>query len=72
MKRLKGPEVTRFKGLGEISPGEFKRFISTDMHLTAVDVPSMGLVHKTLEFFMGKNTPARKTFIVKNLDPAVI
>ena len=72
MKRLKGPEVTRFKGLGEISPGEFKQFISTDMHLTAVDVPSMGIVHKTLEFFMGKNTPTRKSFIVKNLDPAVI
>jgi topoisomerase-4 subunit B len=72
MKRLKGHEVTRFKGLGEISPGEFKQFISTDMHLTAVDVPSMGIVHKTLEFFMGKNTPTRKSFIIKNLDPAVI
>lgn len=72
MKRLKGPEVTRFKGLGEISPGEFKQFISTDAHLVAVEVPSMGIVHKTLEFFMGKNTPTRKSFIVKNLDPAVI
>jgi topoisomerase IV subunit B len=72
VKRLKGPEVTRFKGLGEINPGEFKRFISTDMHLTPVELPSMGIVQKTLEFFMGKNTPTRKSFIVKNLDPAVI
>jgi DNA gyrase/topoisomerase IV subunit B len=72
VKRLKGPEVTRFKGLGEINPGEFKQFISSDMHLTAVELPSMGNVHKTLEFFMGKNTPTRKSFIVKNLDPEVI
>ena len=72
VKRLGKPEVTRFKGLGEINPAEFKRFISSDMHLTAVDVPSMSNVHRTLEFFMGKNTPTRKSFIVKNLDPAVI
>jgi topoisomerase IV subunit B len=72
MKRLRGPEVTRFKGLGEISPGEFKQFMAADMHLTAVDVPSVGAVHKTLEFFMGKNTPERKSFIVKNLDLAVM
>ena len=71
-ERLKGPEVTRFKGLGEISPSEFKRFISGDDHLTPVDVPSMGVVQKTLEFFMGKNTPTRKAFIMKNLNPEVI
>ena len=45
MKRLKGPEVTRFKGLGEISPKEFKQFMSDDMRLTPVQIPSMGGVH---------------------------
>ena len=67
MKRLKGTEVTRFKGLGEISPKEFKQFMSDDMRLTPVQVPSMAGVHRTLEFLMGKNTPERKKFIVNNL-----
>lgn len=70
--RLASPEVTRFKGLGEISPAEFKHFIATDDHLTPVDVPSMGVVQRTLEFFMGKNTPSRKEFIMRNLNPEVI
>jgi topoisomerase-4 subunit B len=67
MARLKGPEVTRFKGLGEISPGEFKQFIGPDMRLTPVQIQSMGGVRKTLEFLMGKNTPERRKFIVTNL-----
>ena len=67
MKRLKGNEVTRFKGLGEISPKEFKQFMGADIRLTEVQIQSMGGVHKTLEFLMGKNTPERKKFIVNNL-----
>ncbi len=67
MKRLKTPEVTRFKGLGEISPKEFKQFMGDDMRLTEVQIQSMGNVHKTLEFLMGKNTPERRKFIVNNL-----
>ena len=60
-------EITRFKGLGEISPGEFKQFIGDDIRLTPVHVASMGDVEKNLQFFMGKNTPERKKFIVDNL-----
>jgi len=67
MARMKGNEVTRFKGLGEISPNEFKQFIGPDIRLTEVQIQSMGNVHKTLEFLMGKNTPERKKFIVNNL-----
>jgi topoisomerase IV subunit B len=67
MARLKGPEVTRFKGLGEISPHEFKQFMGDSIRLTEVQIQSMGSVHKTLEFLMGKNTPERKKFIVNNL-----
>src|SRR5690349_16024453 len=52
MTRLKGNEVTRFKGLGEISPREFKQFMGADMRLTEVQIQSMGSVHKTLEFLM--------------------
>jgi topoisomerase-4 subunit B len=72
LKRLKGAEVTRFKGLGEISPGEFKQFIGADMRLTPVQVPSMGGVRRTLEFLMGKNTPERRKFIVNNLRVEVL
>ncbi len=72
MARMRGAEVTRFKGLGEISPGEFKQFISTDIRLTPVQIQSMGNVHKTLEFLMGKNTPERKKFIVTNLISDVV
>jgi topoisomerase-4 subunit B len=67
VERLRGPEITRFKGLGEISPGEFKQFISSDDRLTPVSVGSMGDVKQALEFYMGKNTPARKEFIIENL-----
>ena len=73
LEELKSPEVTRFKGLGEISPGEFKRFISDgDMRLLQVQVRAMNEVPKALEFFMGKNTPQRKEFIVDNLISEVL
>lgn len=62
-----GIEVTRFKGLGEISPNEFKPFISKDMRLVPVTVGQLSDVRPTLEFYMGKNTPERKEFIMSNL-----
>jgi topoisomerase-4 subunit B len=65
--RLRNPEITRFKGLGEISPGEFKQFITTDDRLVPVTVGPMGDVKEALDFYMGKNTPARKEFIIENL-----
>ena len=68
---IKGPEVTRFKGLGEISPKEFGQFIGDGIRLVQVSVGSMGEVEKSLDFFMGKNTPARKDFIVENVGTAV-
>jgi DNA gyrase subunit B/topoisomerase-4 subunit B len=66
-ERLRGHEITRFKGLGEISPGEFKQFISSAERLVPVSVGSMGDVKQALDFYMGKNTPARKEFIIENL-----
>lgn len=63
----KGIEVTRFKGLGEISPGEFKQFISKEMRLLPVMIQNLSDIKPTLEFYMGKNTPARKSFIMQNL-----
>jgi len=67
LAELSKPEVTRFKGLGEISPKEFGQFIGDDMRLLSVDIDSIASVPKALEFFMGKNTPERKEFIVNNL-----
>jgi topoisomerase-4 subunit B len=67
LKKLKNNEVTRFKGLGEISPKEFKQFISNDDHLRRVTVGSMSDVKEALDFFMGKNTPARKEYIIERL-----
>ncbi|MFW5740947.1 MAG: DNA topoisomerase IV subunit B [Planctomycetota bacterium] len=64
---IKGAEVTRFKGLGEISPREFKQFIGEDIRLEPVVFASMSVVEQSLDFFMGKNTPARKQFIIDNL-----
>jgi len=72
LDQIKGPEVTRFKGLGEISPKEFGQFIGEGMRLVQVSVGSMGEVQKSLDFFMGKNTPARKDFIVENLSTEVL
>ncbi len=60
-------EITRFKGLGEISPHEFGQFIGKDMRLEQVTIGSFGDIKPTLEFYMGKNTPERKTFIMNNL-----
>lgn len=68
MKELKkGVEVTRFKGLGEISPQEFKQFIGPEIRLVPVTVNSFSDIKPTLQFYMGKNTPERKKFIMKNL-----
>ncbi len=72
MDRLRGPEVTRFKGLGEISPKEFDNFIGEDIRLQQVRVRAMSEVTKALEFYMGKNTPQRKEFIVDNLIHEVV
>lgn len=63
----KGVEVTRFKGLGEISPDEFQQFIGKDIRLTQVTVNTFSDIKPTLEFYMGKNTPERKAFIMQNL-----
>ncbi len=71
-----GAEVTRFKGLGEINPDEFGQFIrerkdgdpeDVGMHLTPVSIRSLKMVPKVLQFYMGKNTPERKDFIVHHL-----
>lgn len=67
MDAIKGHEITRFKGLGEISPKEFGQFIGEDIRLLSVAVNAIGDVARLLEFFMGKNTPARRDFIVDNL-----
>ncbi len=64
---ISSPEVTRFKGLGEISPGEFKQFIGDDIRLISVNIRSMKNIRQTLEFYMGKNTPERRTYIMENL-----
>jgi topoisomerase IV subunit B len=63
----KGVEITRFKGLGEISPHEFKQFISKDIRLVPVIIQNLSDIKPTLEFYMGKNTPNRKAFIMQNL-----
>ena len=60
-------EVTRFKGLGEISSNEMGRFIGEDIKLVPVEVSQLKSVPKLLEFYMGKNTPQRREFIVNNL-----
>ena len=67
LKDLARPEVTRFKGLGEISPKEFNHFIGERMRLTTVSIKAKSEIGKWLKFFMGKNTPERRAFIVKNL-----
>lgn len=68
MKKLgTRPEVTRFKGLGEISPDEFARFISDDMRLQPVMMLPDTHIQQLLEYYMGKNTPARQDFIIGNL-----
>ena len=61
------PEITRFKGLGEISPDEFRNFIGPDMRLEQVTLHKTDQVQKLLEYYMGKNTPERQNFIIDNL-----
>ncbi len=74
IKALKGNknmnvEITRFKGLGEISPREFKQFIGSDIRLTPVTLDSVSEIDRVLSFYMGKNTPARRQYIMENLVP---
>lgn len=67
VKQISSPEVTRFKGLGEISPSEFGQFIGPDIRLVEVNIKSLSSVHHDIEFYMGKNTPVRRDFIMENL-----
>lgn len=61
------PEITRFKGLGEISPDEFKHFIGEDIRLDPVMLDKDMSIEELLSFYMGKNTPTRQEFIIENL-----
>jgi len=63
----KNPEITRFKGLGEISPDEFKYFIGADIRLEPVILTKDASIDSILSYFMGKNTPERQDFIIDNL-----
>ncbi len=68
IKKLgRNPEITRFKGLGEISPDEFKHFIGDDMRLDPVRLDAHESIKGMLKFFMGKNTPERQQYIIRNL-----
>lgn len=68
MEALSGkPEITRFKGLGEISPDEFQHFIGDDIRLEPVMLDKAMSIENLLEFYMGKNTPDRQKFIIENL-----
>ncbi len=64
---LPGPEITRFKGLGEINPSEFKNFIGPDMRLSRVEVENLPAAPHILDFYMGKNTPERRSYIMDRL-----
>lgn len=65
--KITAVETTRFKGLGEISPKEFKQFIGPDIRLKSVTLDSLSEVHKVLSFYMGKNTPMRRKYIMEHL-----
>ncbi|MGO1751422.1 MAG: toprim domain-containing protein, partial [Psychroflexus sp.] len=68
LKKIKGkPEITRFKGLGEISPDEFVNFIGEDIRLDPVMLDRDQSIEELLKFYMGKNTPQRQDFIIDNL-----
>ena len=67
LKKGKQLEITRFKGLGEISPKEFGQFIGSDIRLTKVAVEHIHDVRDLLTFYMGKNTETRKQYIMENL-----
>jgi len=66
-KNKRQVEITRFKGLGEISPKEFKQFIGADMRLKQVNIDTLSEVPQVLEFYMGKNTPDRRDYIMEHL-----
>ncbi len=61
------PEITRFKGLGEISPDEFSHFIGKSIRLDPVTLSQEETIHKLLDYYMGKNSPERQEFIIRNL-----
>jgi DNA gyrase/topoisomerase IV subunit B len=63
----KSAEITRFKGLGEITPSEFKQFIGDQMRLSQVEYAAKPDAAGILGFYMGKNTPERKDYIMENL-----
>ncbi|WP_419211414.1 DNA topoisomerase IV subunit B [Maribacter sp. X9] len=68
INKLSGkPEITRFKGLGEISPDEFRHFIGDDIRLEPIMLDKALSIEELLSFYMGKNTPDRQKFIIKNL-----
>ncbi|MBL7827554.1 MAG: type IIA DNA topoisomerase subunit B [Saprospiraceae bacterium] len=68
VKKLRGkPEITRFKGLGEISPSEFGAFIGDEIRLDPVILPEDTNLDHVLDYYMGKNTPERQDFIIENL-----
>ena len=67
MKKLKNHEITRFKGLGEISPKEFGQFIGENIRLIRVNASHINEVQKSLKFYMGSNTPERKEYIMNHL-----
>ncbi len=67
VSEISSPEVTRFKGLGEISPSEFGQFIGDDIRLVKVNVKSLKRIRNTLDFYMGKNTSDRREYIMENL-----
>ncbi len=67
LKLGKNPEITRFKGLGEISPDEFKNFIGDDIRLEPVVINKDSTISDLLSFYMGKNTPERQEFIIERL-----
>ncbi len=66
-KKNMNVEITRFKGLGEISPKEFKQFIGDNIRLTPVTLDSISEIDRVLSFYMGKNTPLRRQYIMENL-----
>ena len=65
--RIPNPEITRFKGLGEINPTEFKGFVGRDMRLSPVEVENLPATPHILDFYMGKNTPERRNYIMDKL-----
>ncbi|MDD3823023.1 MAG: DNA topoisomerase IV subunit B [Sphaerochaetaceae bacterium] len=67
VSRIRGAEITRFKGLGEINPSEFRQFIGEEMRLIPVSIASSREMHLTMKFYMGDNTPERREFIMENL-----